>query len=91
MITLIHEFGHIVGALDHYGGGSCDSTETIEDKYPGKDFDEYCLFGENQENIRSMADLTICSGCRELMHDKIFIIRQGNQEGSEDDDHIQLT
>lgn len=60
--TAIHEFGHLVGARDHYG----DYINT----YPPTESEtsEYCIYGDNRN---SLPGFLICDACRELMLEEI--------------------
>ena len=88
LITLIHEFGHLVGAPDHYGG-SGDSTQSMNDSnVANAEFYTNCLYGESQEDIRELSQVFFCPGCRELMHNDIVTIQQGEQGGDDNDDRV---
>lgn len=91
LITLIHEFGHLIGALDHYGINGWTTEYFNDEQIANAEFHRNCLFGEEHESMRELTDLVICPGCQELIHDKIYSICQGDQEGSGDDDYIELT
>ena len=62
--TLLHEFGHLYGAPDHYDGTSCLSTDEMNALY-GKIFSKDCIYGENRSTQEVLNDYTICQGCRE--------------------------
>lgn len=84
--TLVHEFGHLLGAPDHYYPNSqIDinagrfSTEVINNtadnpKYAKPNdvvFSSNCIYGENR-NISGIANnLTICDGCKWIIENKI--------------------
>ncbi len=88
LITLIHEFGHLVGAPDHYGG-SGDSTQSMNDSnVANAEFYTNCLYGESQEDIRELSQVFFCPGCREFMHNDIVTIQQGEQGGDDNDDRV---
>ena len=59
--TVIHEFGHLYGIIDHYGG-STKTTEEMNELY-GNYFSTYCIYGENRNKDETLQDLTICQGC----------------------------
>lgn len=146
-VTVVHEFGHFIGALDHYGsgckttaqmnavypgynfntncmygedffndpdnmselticagcqkliqacanqtdhdGGSGDSTQSMNDSnVANAEFYTNCLYGESQEDIRELSQVFFCPGCRELMHNDIVTIQQGEQGGDDNDDRV---
>ena len=62
--TLLHEFGHLYGAPDHYDGTSCLSTDEMNERY-GEIFSKDCIYGENRSTQEVLNDYTICQGCRE--------------------------
>ena len=66
-ITLIHEFGHMYGAEDHYGSevGGIPTTEEMNNKKPGSVFSPDCIYGEYKDSYTSLDKIKICTGCRE--------------------------
>ena len=62
----IHELGHLYGVIDHYGGfNSAYNTDTIDDKYPGRDYSRRCIYGEDKfEDPSVTRDIIICDGCK---------------------------
>ena len=61
--TLLHEFGHIYGGPDHYGG-STPSTDQRNDEAGETIFSEYCIYGEERNSASVLTNLTICEGCQ---------------------------
>lgn len=64
--TALHEFGHLYGAPDHYGG-SQPTTEQIIESTGNTGFNSYCIYGENRESPSVLSDLTICDGCKSFI------------------------
>ena len=56
-LTLIHEFGHLFGAPDHY---SYSLHQDAERNYPDLTFEPDCIYGYNKYLL---TDTSICSGC----------------------------
>lgn len=69
-ITLIHEFGHLIAALDHYGFGY-PSTSEMNSGYEGEPFSDNCIYGVGKDNITSVEDIVICEGCKMLVRERI--------------------
>lgn len=65
--TMVHEFGHLYGAPDHYNIGDVQSTEEIVKKTGNYGFNENCIYGENKEHAAVLSNLTICDGCRSVI------------------------
>ena len=61
--TMIHEFGHLYGAPDHYGGSTL-STAQIKDETGDNRFSEYCIYGEERNEAIVLDNLLICDGCK---------------------------
>lgn len=59
--TMLHEFGHLFGAPDHYGG-SQPSTDDL--KLEDERFSSYCIYGEDRNSTEVLQNLTICEGCK---------------------------
>jgi hypothetical protein len=68
--TMVHEFGHLYGAPDHYGI-SQPSTNDIIASTGNPNFSENCIYGENKSNTDIMEDLTICAGCRSIIEENL--------------------
>ena len=65
--TTAHEFGHLIGALDHYSEEyNAPSTEEMNKQTFAqtgkKPYSEYCLYGEKRNDLE---ELMICDGCKE--------------------------
>lgn len=60
--TLVHEFGHLYMAPDHYGG-SVPTTEEIIEQTGNTGFSKNCIYGENKNTTSVINNLTICDGC----------------------------
>lgn len=72
--TLIHEFGHLYGAEDHYGdryAGSKTTAELEEEYNYNLDFDNDCIYGADKESLIDPEDMKVCDGCRELIESGI--------------------
>ncbi len=67
--TLIHEFGHLYGVIDHYGStdGSILSTEQMNISQNTTKFSKTCIYGENREQDSVLDDFAICEGCSEII------------------------
>lgn len=60
--TILHEFGHLYGTVDHHGiGGTPGSTET------GTEYNRACIYGEDKEESYVMEDLLLCNGCKAMI------------------------
>ena len=64
--TTIHEFGHLFGALDHYGK-ECPSTEEMKDMMRDARFNRQCIYGEDRHNDTVTQNNIICDGCKALI------------------------
>lgn len=62
--TVIHEFGHLYGVKDHYGGTVGTTTEEMRNKYEDREYSEDCIYGENKFNSDVIAETKICDGCK---------------------------
>ena len=66
MKTLTHEFGHLYGTIDHYGGGNNKkTTDQLDAEYPNQGYSEYCIYGEQKDFVAVYQNLVICDGCKE--------------------------
>lgn len=69
--TSIHEFGHLIGAKDHYGGENAPTTEEMNDQTnSGNLYHSYCIYGERRIELNSIEsellpwrDDLFCAGC----------------------------
>ena len=67
-MALVHEFGHLLGAKDHYGVKD-KTTEAVNDYLEeslGTNqacFSSNCIYGENKDSIAP----TLCDGCRRVV------------------------
>ena len=59
--TMIHEFGHLFGAPDHYDAPAIGipSSGAL-----GSNFSQYCIYGENHTDPEVTDEIAICAGCR---------------------------
>lgn len=64
--TFVHEFGHLYGAPDHYGGDQKSTNEIINEKKDSR-FSEECIYGEERFNASVVNNLTICAGCKAII------------------------
>jgi hypothetical protein len=66
-VTLVHEFGHLFGVLDHYD----DYYGTAY--YEGIDpsYDSACIYGEGRIDPGVRDSITICNGCLNLILDNL--------------------
>ena len=62
--TLVHEFGHLYGAIDHYGYSGAVSTNDMNSGLDVKIYSEDCIYGENKDDVNICNSLMICDGCR---------------------------
>ena len=73
-MTVFHEFGHLVGAPDHYGQNGM-STSWFQLKYYEAGFDIDCIYSErcvndSLENHRYIVETRImCDGCKRFIND----------------------
>ncbi len=63
--TMLHEFGHLYGVDDHYGGDGKTTQELISEGKIG--YSEYCIYGENRNSDEVLENYTICDGCKTLI------------------------
>lgn len=73
--TTLHEFGHLYGAIDHYGEATY-STDDVNELYGGG-FNEYCIYGEKREEAIVIENMTICEGCKAIIEANIDSRNQG--------------
>ena len=74
--TMVHEFGHMYDAPDHYGGEGCPSTTDMREETGDSRFSQFCIYGERKEAASVINDLTICEGCAAVIESNIN--RYGN-------------
>ena len=65
-VTTVHEFGHLIGAKDHYGNGK-PSTEAVNGAMGENLFNRYCIYGEEHGNQNVLNNIQICEGCRMVL------------------------
>lgn len=63
--TMLHEFGHLYGVDDHYGGNGKTTQDLILEGKTG--YSEYCIYGENRNSPEVLENYTICDGCKALI------------------------
>lgn len=61
--TMVHEFGHLYHARDHYGRGQL-TTEQIIAQTGDTRYNSNCIYGENKESSSVTEKMIICEGCR---------------------------
>ena len=66
LASAVHEFGHLIGAKDHYGNGK-PSTENVNDAIGENLFNRYCIYGEEHGNQNVLNNIQICEGCRMVL------------------------
>ena len=64
--TLIHEFGHFYGVIDHYGSSGL-STDQIIVQTGNNGYNRNCIYGENRENDDVLKEYIICDGCKSII------------------------
>lgn len=64
--TLIHELGHLLGAIDHYGRFGALTTNQANDNFPDYTFSQTCMYGEERGNADSRI---LCEGCTGMILD----------------------
>ena len=75
LLTVLHEFGHLIGALDHYDYGGAPSTEDMNKEYSVNTFSDMCMYGtaildHNSDEYEQLINApVICDGCRMLIED----------------------
>ena len=64
--TTVHEFGHLYGAPDHYGGTALTTSEiNKQTNKPGAGlFDDICMYGRKKDDDNVVNNLIICEGCK---------------------------
>jgi len=68
--TLIHEFGHFYGVIDHYGGDA-PTTDQIIAGSGNAGYNRKCIYGEDKEESEVLDSYIICDGCRDIILDNI--------------------
>ena len=68
ILTAVPEFGHLLGAPDHYGGVCGISTDYIN-SLTGYGFSRTCIYGEDKDTQTVINNLTICDGCRRVIEE----------------------
>ena len=68
--TVVHEFGHMFGAPDHYGELNASNTENLQTKKPDYRFNQFCIYGEKKKDATDT--LTICEGCQRSIRQNIY-------------------
>jgi CobQ-like glutamine amidotransferase family enzyme len=74
--TLMHEFGHLFGLEDHYGG-QYNSSETMGEE-TGYTHNANCSYGENRHNPNLIKNYTLCNGCKAVLIDNRNNYNHGN-------------
>ena len=64
--TFVHEFGHLYGAPDHYGGDHKSTLKLIDETGDSR-FNEECIYGEQHFDPSVVNNLTICAGCKAVI------------------------
>ncbi len=62
--AVVHEFGHLYGAIDHYGLDVSPTTLEVINTTGDNRFNPYCIYGEYKEDETVKSNLLICDGCR---------------------------
>ena len=70
--TVVHEFGHMFGAPDHYGELNASNTANLQTKKPDYRFDRKCIYGEDDKDQDVIDNLTICEGCQRSIRQNIY-------------------
>lgn len=65
-MTVVHEFGHLYGVEDHYGG-KYKSTDDMNSNIEPDLYSTYCIYGEKKADTDVSNNLTICDGCRQTI------------------------
>lgn len=68
--TLIHEFGHFLGANDHYKkeNDNVPSTDVMNENTEGRTYSKSCIYGEWENGLDIEIDNLFCDGCRYDIH-----------------------
>ena len=61
--VLIHEFGHLFYAPDHYGGDAPYSND-LNEEWGENLFNGDCVYGEYRFALVNKETLPVCEGCR---------------------------
>ena len=74
----VHEFGHLIGAEDHYqdGEGTEDKNVDLAEDHPL--YDSECVYGEyrNEDEYNIHEEFTMCEGC--IFDIKDWLSKNGN-------------
>ena len=65
----MHEFGHLFGVLDHYGGEAPSTEDMLNQGKLG--YREKCIYGEKKDIPEVYENLLICDGCRAIIEANI--------------------
>ena len=69
--TAVHEFGHLLGAGDHYYSLGYPSSNELNEAHGSVVFDSNCIYGEGKDDLYTTKYLTICEGCLGVMNGEI--------------------
>ena len=61
---MVHEFGHLFGAPDHYNEGDAPPSDAL-----GTNYSPNCIYGEQRKSDPTTNNLTICPGCSAAIAD----------------------
>ncbi len=67
--TVVHEFGHLFDAPDHYGIGNIPSTAQKNRETGDNSYSRQCIYGEDKETPYVQNNLIICDGCRAVIEE----------------------
>ena len=78
--TVVHEFGHLFDAPDHYGSASLNipSTAQKNSETGGDSFNVQCIYGENKDTSYVQENLIICDGCKAVIQSNANKFYHGN-------------
>jgi len=66
LMYAVHEFGHMLGAPDHYGTNG-RTTDIINEEKKTVLFKYDCIYGENKDEANVRDNLIVCEGCQQEM------------------------
>lgn len=67
--TTVHEFGHLYGVIDHYGGSGIASTNDRIEATGNPGYSRLCMYGEDKINDNVVSNLIICEGCKDIINE----------------------
>lgn len=76
--TVVHEFGHLFDAPDHYGIGNIPTTQEQKNKTGDNRYNRQCIYGEDKDSSYVQENLIICDGCKAVIQANANKFYHGN-------------